>query len=254
MSQQDSEPKPGPLPAGDRVIAIGRATLRNVDFRKARFDRFALDGCLFLTCDFRGVTLDRRWQSLFSADPRNIFRDCNFEGADLRRVRPDQARFERCLFDDALLDGWRSEAAEFVGCRFAGALGAVTFFGRPAGNAAQRVKRKKNEFAGNDFQDADLERVTFTRGIDLDLQRLPLSDELVRLDQFARRIAFARVEVLRWEVQAERIAAIDFLKALTMRFRDQRDVIVPRVAKDGPSSRVQVRVWAVLERAFEVKL
>lgn len=262
MSQPASEPDeprevtPGPATAplpeasSDRVISIGRATLRGVDFRKARFDRFALEGCLFLACDFRTLRFDKRYQPLFSTRPASIFRDCRFDGADLRRVRPAASRFERCTFDDALLDGWRSEAAEFVGCRFAGVIGHVTFFGRPIGSAGRGVVRKHNEFAQNDFTDAEIEGVVFTRGIDLTAQRLPLSERCVRLDRFPQRLAHARAEVVRWDVQEERVAAVTMLRDLATRYRDQREVIAPRVSADGPPARVQTRVWAVLERAI----
>ena len=42
----------------DRVVAINRATLRGVDFRKARFDSFALAGCVFISCDFRMIRFE----------------------------------------------------------------------------------------------------------------------------------------------------------------------------------------------------
>jgi hypothetical protein len=247
VSQRDSEPKQPPLPSGDRVIAIGRATLRNVDFRKARFDRFALDRCLYLSCDFRGVTLDRRWQALFSADPINTFRDCHFDEADMRKVRPDRSRFERCTFHDTRMDGWRAEAAEFVDCRFSGALGAVTFFGSPAGNAGHGLGRARNEFHGNDFAGTHLAGVTFTRGIDLHRQTFALDDTVIRLDQFAQRVAHVRTEVIRWQAQADRIAALDLLKSLTLRYRDQTDVIAPRL--DSDARPVYIRVWSMLEKA-----
>ncbi len=155
------------------------------------------------------IRFDKRLQGLFTASPPSIFRDCKFDGADLRRVRPGLARFERCTFDDAALDGWRAEAAEFIGCRFAGALGTVFFFGKPAGNTARVVQppRKRNEFSGNDFRDADLDRVTFTLGIDLRSQRLPQDDRYVWLDRFPQRVARARTDIVRWDVQEERIAA-----------------------------------------------
>jgi hypothetical protein len=242
--------EPTPEASSDRVIAIGRATLRGVDFRKARFDHFSLAGCLFLSCDFRTLRFDTRYAPLLASRPGNLFRDCRFDGADLRRVRPGETRFERCTFDDALLDGWRSEAAEFVGCRFAGDLGRVTFHGRPTGNAGRGVLRKRNEFAQNDFTDAELDGVVFTYGIDLDAQRFPLSERYVRLDRFPQRLARARAEVVRWEVQEERVAAVAMLRVLATRYRDQRDVIAPRTAADGPSARVQTRVWTVLERAI----
>ena len=247
MSQQDSEPSP---PETDRVIAIDRATLRNVDFRKARFDRFSLAGSLFLACDFRRLRFERRYQPIFTALPRNVFRDCRFDGADMRRVRPDQARFERCTFDDATLDGWRAEAAEFVGCRFAGALGTVTFFGKPRGTAgrAAGAERKRNEFTGNDFRDADLDQVVFTHGIDLRAQRLPSSERYVRLDRFPYRLARAKEEVVRWETQEERVAGLAMLKELATRYRDQAEIIASRVWPAGPSAHVRTLVWATLER------
>ena len=167
--------EPAPEVAPDRVVAMTRATLRGVDFRKARFDRFALASCLFLSCDFRAIHFDKRWQPLFAARPQNVFRDCHFDGADMRRVRPDQARFERCTFDDAALDGWRTEAAEFIGCRFAGAPGKVVFYGKPNASLARTLDpvRKRNEFAQNDFRDADLDDVVFTAGILVSAQRWP---------------------------------------------------------------------------------
>ncbi len=262
QASERSDPPPGegtpegasaPVPehASDRVVAFGRATLRGVDFRKARFDKFSLSGCLFVSCDFRAIRMDKRYQPLFAATPRSIFRDCRFDGADLRRIRPAQTRFERCTFDDANLDGWRSEAAEFVGCRFAGALGAVTFFGRPLA-AMVRVMdpaRERNEFTDNDFRDADLDSVVFAHGVDLVAQRLPASDRYMRLDRFPQRLARARSAIVRWDVQEERVAALTMLRALATRYPGQATIIASRVSATGPAARVQTRVWAVLERA-----
>lgn len=251
MSQPDSAPKDPDEPGADRVIAIGRATLRNVDFRKVRFDRFSLTGCLFLSCDFRGLRLDASFQPLFSASPRSYFRDCHFDGADLRRVRPEHARFERCTFDDANLDGWHADRAEFVECRFAGRLGRVIFAARPSREGARATGRRSNDFRGNDFIDADLDGVTFVGGIDLDQQRLPPSDErVVRLDRFEQRTASARREVRRWDYPEERREALAMLDALRRRYDGQPDVIAARISRTGPSARVQVRLWALLERAL----
>jgi len=243
--------EPAPEVAPDRVVAMTRATLRGVDFRKARFDRFALASCLFLSCDFRAIHFDKRWQPLFAARPQNVFRDCHFDGADMRRVRPDQARFERCTFDDAALDGWRTEAAEFIGCRFAGTPGKVVFYGKPNASLARTLDpvRKRNDFAQNDFRDADLDDVVFTAGILVSAQRWPSQERYVILDHFPRRMARAKEEIVRWDVQEERIAGLDMLKQLSMRFRDQTEIIASRVSASGPAARVQTRVWAALEHA-----
>jgi hypothetical protein len=259
-SQPDGVHRPGGRDPGaevlpesppDRVVAINRATLRGVDFRKARFDKFALAGCLFVSCDFRMIRFDKRLQQLFATAPQSIFRDCKFDGADLRRARPGQARFERSTFDDAAIDGWRAETAEFVDCRFAGALGDVVFYGKPSGTSAHLVNppRKRNDFSGNDFRDADLDHVTFTLGIDLRSQRLPHDERYVWLDRFPQRMARARTEIIRWDVQEERVAALDMLRELAMKFRDQPNVFASRVTATGQAARVQTRVWDVLESA-----
>ncbi|MDQ2952625.1 MAG: hypothetical protein M3R54_10220 [Chloroflexota bacterium] len=263
MSQRDSEPNqpppdgaaPGSSDPGtadvapDRVVAINRATLRGVDFRKARFDKFLLAGVLFVQCDFRAIRFDKLYQPMFAASPQSIFRDCRFDGADLRRIKPGQVRFERCTFDDAAIDGWKPESAEFVGCRFAGALGMVTFYGRPTGaGAAIDPPRKRNEFSQNDFRDADLDRVTFALGIDVRSQRLPVSERYVYLDRLPQRLARAQAEVRRWDVQEEQAAAMQMLRDITLRYREQNDLFASRVSASGTSARVQTRVWALLER------
>ena len=128
----------------------------------------------------------------------------------------------------------------------------MIFYGKPAGSAARTVDppRRRNAFEANDFRDADLDHVTFTNGIELGSQRLPTSERYVRLDRFPQRLARAQVDVLRWEVQEERVPGLAMLRELGMRFRDQRDVFASRVSATGPSARVQTRVWAVLERAL----
>src|SRR5438093_324419 len=83
------------------VLMLSRATVRDADFRRVTFDQFAPEGCTFERCDFSGQALDRRYQPLFSSRRQSIFRDCKFDDADLTGVRPGQARFERCTFDNA---------------------------------------------------------------------------------------------------------------------------------------------------------
>jgi len=239
-------------PAEDAVISLGRAVLTQVDFRRARFARFDLGGCTFLACDFRGLRLDQRFQPLFATTPRSVFRGCRFDGADLRRMRAEGSRFERCSFDDAQLDGWRPVLAEFVDCRFAGTLTRVTFAGRPP--AADRKTldppRQRNEFRGNDFRDAELVDTVFVHGIDLAAQRWPASDRYVHLDRFSRRLARARAEIAQWDDAGERAAARAMCDALTQRWREQDEVIALRVSPVATASaRVQIRVWEALLRA-----
>ena len=64
----------------DCLIAVGHDTRIN----RAPFDAFAPEGCAFEQCDFRGQTLDRRFQPLFYSRRRSVFRECRFDEADLR--------------------------------------------------------------------------------------------------------------------------------------------------------------------------
>jgi len=246
VSQPDSERR---QPDDERVVALHRATLTAVDFRRVRFDRFLLDGCLFDRCDFRGLRLDRRLAPLFVAVPRSVFRDCYFDGADMRRARLGPSRFERCTFDDARLDGSSTELAEFIDCRFAGAIDGVTFYGAPSGAEAKRLDppRRRNEFRGNDFRDAELIDVVFIAGIDMDRQRFPEDDLHVRIDELQRRLAKARREIKQWS-ERERAPALVMLATLAARWRDQ-DVVVARrwTPRIKASDRVQARVWELLE-------
>jgi len=194
VSQQDSGPS-SDRPDGDSeaVIVLGRASLANVDFRKAKFEKLQLSVANFVGCDFRGLRLGDRFQPFFSTRPRSVFRLCRFDGADLRQISPEGTRFERCTFEDAKLDGWTPARAEFVECRFAGKVVKVTFTGKPAGQGSTRIDppRPRNEFRGNDFRDAQLIDTVFVLGIDLDQQRWPVSDDYVRIDKFVRRLEAA---------------------------------------------------------------
>ena len=49
-------------------------------------ERFAPNGCTFERCDFRGELFDERLQTLFASRRQSIFRECRFDGADLRFV------------------------------------------------------------------------------------------------------------------------------------------------------------------------
>jgi Pentapeptide repeats (8 copies) len=246
VSPPDSEPK---QPDDETVVALHRVTLTAVDFRRARFDKFSLGGCLFDRCDFRGLKLDRRLAPLFVALPRSVFRDCTFDGADLRGALLGQSRFERCTFDDACIDKSDAGAAEFVDCRFAGRFDGVTFYGVPSGPAAKQLDppRRRNEFRGNDFRDTELLDAAFVGGIDMARQRFPDDELHVRVEGFQRRLAKARAEIKTW-YERDGAPAMVMLAALESRWWDQ-DVVVARrwTPRIKAPDRVQARVWEVLE-------
>jgi uncharacterized protein YjbI with pentapeptide repeats len=235
------------------MARFARVTLEDVDFRRASFNHFASDGCLFVNCDFREMRLDRKFQPLFSGKRQSIFRECHFDGADLRKMDPGQARFERCTFDNAVIDGWSTQCAEFVECHFAGPIVRTKFFGRPWGPGAQRLDppRGLNEFTGNDFASADLRETAFVMGIDIAAQQWPTGPEYIRLDRIHQRITKAHAEIIRWNELDARKDALAMLQAASVLYAQQKDIFLRRDDLRASSSwDVEAKVWAVLERVI----
>jgi hypothetical protein len=235
------------------LVLLQRATLTNVDFGRASFDRMAPSGCLFLTCDFRKAKLDRRMLPIFKAKRRNIFRDCRFDGADMRLIDPGSSRFERCTFDGAELDGWTAATAEFIDCHFAGRVSHVRFYGKPWGPGAAELepRRTENEFSGNDFRDAELVDVAFLMGIDVAKQRWPEGDEYIRLDRIHQRLTRGRVEILGWKDIDARRDGLEMTRTLSFLYMQQNDVVTRREdPQTSVSPEVQAKVWDALANAL----
>lgn len=235
------------------LVLLQHATIGDVDFGRAAFDRLAPSGCTFVECDFRHATLDRRLQPLFTARQRNVFRECRFDAVDLRSTDPGGSRFERCVFDGADLHGWNAVAAEFVDCHFAGRVEHVRFYARPWGPNATSFepRRTVNEFRGNDLGDAELIDVAFLMGIDIAKQRWPASDDYIRLDRIHQRLTRGRAEILRWKDLEERGEALQMVQSLSFLYMQQNDVVARRVEPSvATRPEVQERVWATLARTL----
>jgi len=235
------------------VLALDRVTVRDADFSRAAFERFAPNGCTFERCDFRGELFDERLHTLFASRRQSTFRECRFEGADLRSVRPGQARFERCNFAGANIDGWISTTAEFIECRFAGTIRNVTFHGKPWGNAAERIDpaRSTNTFKGNDFSEADLQSVLFVNGIEVTDQRWPAKDVYVVLDRIHQRATRARTRLLDWKDHEKPNEALAMLQQVAFVFIHQNGIATQRSDNRWPAQpEVQREVWETLEAAL----
>lgn len=235
------------------LVLLQQATMADVDFGRAAFDKLAPSGCVFLRCDFRKATLDRRMVPLFKARRRNVFRECRFDGVDLRAIDPGSSRFESCVFDGADLDGWNAQTAEFVDCHFAGRLARVRFYGKPWGQGAAEVdpKRTSNEFRGNDFSQAELVDVAFLMGIDVAQQRWPEGDDYVRLDRIHQRLTRGRTEIARWKDLTARSEALDMVRTLSFLYMQQNDVIARRADPETTTApEIQLKVWDALTRAL----
>lgn len=235
------------------LVLLQRATVADVDFARAAFDRLAPTGCTFVSCDFRRATLDKRLMPLFRAKERNVFRGCRFDGVDLRGVDPRASRFESCVFDGVDLSGWSTTTAEFVDCHFGGRTAHVRFYGRPWGPAAAELdpKRSVNDFHGNDFTGAELVDVTFVMGIDVGKQRWPEGKEYVRLDRIHQRLTRGRADILRWKDLERRSEALQMVQALSFLYMQQNDVVSRRVEPGSPTpADIQTVVWETLARVL----
>ncbi len=236
-----------------RVLAFDRAVLEEADFTRAAFDELRAAGCVFARCEFRGVVFEPRFQPLFSGRPQSVFRECVFDGADLRRVHPGQARFEGCSFLGANLEGWTAYCAEFVECRFSGKIARARFYGRPWGPEAGALEpqRTVNEFRGNDFRAAELVQTAFVNGIDVLAQQWPEREDYLYLDRIHQRITRAHAEIMRWRDIEGRKSALAMLQATSILYSRQREIIVRRGEPPVPTPPdVAERVWDSLERVL----
>jgi hypothetical protein len=130
-------------------------------------------------------------------------------------------RLEECDLTEADLRGWFAYDAEIVNCRFGGRVTEVVFSGTDA------EARRRNDFRGNDFRDAELDDVSFSN-VDLDAQLLPDSDLYVRLRHFPSRLADARAVVASWPDPERRREAESLLDVIDDVLAGEEDVFTRR--------------------------
>lgn len=232
------------------IVTLERATMEGVDFRKASFAQFQSTGCVFVRCDFRGLTFDARLQPLFVSRIQSVFRECRFDEADLRKASPGQSRFERCTFDGARLDKWTSLYGEFVECLFAGRITGAKFYGRPHGASASQLApaRTVNEFVRNDFRDAELLDTLFVHGVQLAQQHWPEGADHIRFDRFHHRVQRARLEAMRWAGLERRQAALEMILRLSTIYGEQSEVVRLRHDDGRTPLEIQDEVWELIAR------
>lgn len=225
------------------VIFAG-VTFERVDLRGARFRPFGAQASTFIDCDFTGAKFST---GSFGSLGRSVYRNCRFERADLRGITlVGNARFERCSFVGAKIEGWRADCAEFVDCVFGGRLRDCRFAGRPW-TCPGDVGRDRNDFRGNDFRAAELDGVMFVYGIDLAAQRLPEGPEYIRLDRLAARIGRARAIIARWPDDTARERAFAMLRIYSEDgYAEQRELFTRRSTVKVLGPELVEQVWALL--------
>jgi uncharacterized protein YjbI with pentapeptide repeats len=182
------------VPRGAAGWWVDGGTFERVDFSGLDLDGFSAIGAEFSECDFsrtklkHNVTLGLIHLADGGDQRPTIYRRCVFDRADLISSRGTPtvlgaARFEDCNFARARISGWRSENAEFVGCRFEGQLRSCQFHGRDPDLAFHEdgppLERPTNAFANNDFREADLVDCEFAGGIDVTQQHWPSDPDYI---------------------------------------------------------------------------
>ncbi len=228
-------------------VQFRNAHANEVDFSRAHFYIFASSGCLFTRCDFQHVRV--AYGGTLSGRSQTVYRDSRFDGADLSPLDPGTARFERCTFDRANLEGWNCFDTEFVDCHFAGRIEGVKFWGHSPGLKIFK-RRRVNEFRGNDFREVELIDTQFTGGIDLQAQQLPTGDAYIRLDRIDDRIARVREEILRWPDGRARHEALVMLMIYEGRPRQKQVELFTRRDDLEIDPNVRNRVWDMLQHAL----
>jgi uncharacterized protein YjbI with pentapeptide repeats len=246
----------GRLNVPRRYVEFDGAHLVDMDLGGISFDSFRVRESTFERCDFRRFRSSLTLPSLgIQAPIQTVYRECRFEGADLRRAFVGEARFESCVFDGARIERWSSTHAEFIDCHFAGKVVSCNFFGREPGifPYVRRTpgREERNEFRGNDFSNVELIDTAFVGGIDISAQRWPEGANYIRLDRFHERVARARMSVLSWSSESDRKVGLEMLYVRShYGYQQQQEVFTRRDAPQTVARELRDRVWDLLEHAL----
>lgn len=142
------------------------------------------------------ISLARGSVLTIKSDQRLDLTDVTISCPNLAGLHTWLVRFERCVFDFAVIADWRTNATSLVDCTVAGrgVRSGVIFCGpispwadREPDYLAPAVRAWRNEFTGNDLRALTFAggRVGFTDGVDLLANQLP--DDVVVCD--AARLA-----------------------------------------------------------------
>lgn len=227
-----------------RGLDFRRVKAVDVDFSHQAIDPVFLYDSQFDRCDFSGVTFGAGQISGWD-DERTIYTDCTFDRADLREPTFMEARFVRCSFVGARLDGVHLGCVEFVDCRFEGRMRNLQFWG--TADDCEDEGRTVNEFRGNDFTNADLRGSEFRGGIDMTAQALPSGPEYVYLDRFHARVAKARLSLSAPPSTQETMEALREIDLLADIYGEQVDLFMSRrLPGDASAYELAVAVLAAV--------
>lgn len=202
--------RPPPEKVGSELMFEGRR-LVGEDFSHQRIYSFTSVGSRFESCDFSGVVIEH--PGLGAGLKQSFYVDCVFDGSRLEMIYGGgNVRFERCSFREVKFRDWYCKRVEMVDCTFTGTIDTAVFYGTVPKDDVRYAKRKKNEFRGNDFSGATLIGVDFRTGIDLTLQKLPIREDYVYIEDLAAAVQRARPLLEALPASEQRRHALGFLE------------------------------------------
>lgn len=194
-------------------LVLEAVEFRNVDLSKQRCESLHVTGpSSFLECDFSGSRF--RHSVSLGGREQAVYERCSFDRAILHGCGSN-VRLVSCSFRGAQLIEWFGTALQVEDCTFEGCtIQRSKFWGRPHGIPPNVPTRARNAFRGNDFSTADLRDVSFAGGIDLDLQILPRDPRFRIVRNLAVAAETAYVEVMSWSELGARREALKIIKRL----------------------------------------
>lgn len=182
------------------------------DFSGRKLKGFSSHGCKFESCRFEKMRIESG--GFGSGRVVSEYIDCSFDGSRISKMAGGYARFVRCSFRNVDLRDWFCFAVEMIDCTFSGKMKGCVFNGTPRAEEQAVVRRKHNEFHGNDFSGLRLDGVSFRTGIDLSKQTLPTAPDYLYVPDAEAAVRQVRAEVITWRDLGMREQAMATIRAL----------------------------------------
>lgn len=172
----------------------------------------------FSDCSFQNMQIAQA--SFGSGLRRSVYKNCLFDGSQIRASSPGIARFEECSFRNTRFLELNCRNVEFVRCTFTGEISKGFFNGSSQANG----QLTKLEFYDNDFSQCKLMDVAFRSGIDLKSQKLPVASEYIIIENVSALLNYFKSNssvVNQFKKECEvisKILEIDLAKGQTKAF------------------------------------
>lgn len=226
-------------------LVIDHESLSGEDFSGRKYQKLTATGSRFEGCRFEKMRLGNA--SFGAGKETSEYIECSFDGTSVRYVGGGYERFVRCTFHNVDLREWYGWSTELIDCSFSGRLRGGIFSGAVREDDQSIVRRRMNEFHGNDFSGMSLEDVGFRNGIDLSQQKLPSGPGYLYLPDAELAVRRARADVITWRDLERRREAMILINNLEEDIRNGQKQLFLRLDDYEKATRdVDEAVFALL--------